>query len=501
MCSGASHEILSRQEFASERSKYIGIGATVFSTGLLSALSASYALHLALPSVAISIVFGLLYGLLIFNLDRYVVLTLKRKRVPANFPLAERIKRMSGEISVALPRLLFTIFISLIIAFPVELKLFEKEIDGKIKERQLSELFVIRNRLLEQSPEINALEVENERLKREIETKQKQTNDLQQSLLNQLRQSSNNYLLSEQRSALLKSEIELDELKKANQERINANYKRLEYLRSEIEAQVTEARVSRSYGLLARLEALNDLKSHNETIALVSIFIIILFILLLTSPIFMKLLSDTGPYEQFWEALESMAYNNEQNNLSLNSNTDEGTSSSQEGIREQRRSHIQQEDKAIENISQINELASHRRLRVFLCHSSNDKPAIRELYKRLSVDDIEPWLDEEDILPGQDWNQEITNAVKNCDAVMVCLSRGASTKTGFLQKEIRFALEVAAEQPDGAIFLIPTKLEECDVPDALRRLQWVNLFEDNGYKRLMRALHNRALAVGVIIGA
>jgi formylglycine-generating enzyme required for sulfatase activity len=137
-------------------------------------------------------------------------------------------------------------------------------------------------------------------------------------------------------------------------------------------------------------------------------------------------------------------------------------------------------------------ITAMRTLRVFLCHASVDKPAVRELYQRLRADGFEPWLDEEDLLPGQDWQREIPKAVRNSDVVIVCLSRGSINKAGYVQKEIKLALDVADEQPEDTIFLIPLKLEECDVPERLNRWQWVNLFSPNGYERLMRALQVRA---------
>jgi len=138
-----------------------------------------------------------------------------------------------------------------------------------------------------------------------------------------------------------------------------------------------------------------------------------------------------------------------------------------------------------------------RALRVFLCHSSGDKPAVRELYQRLCAEGIDAWLDEEKLLPGQNWQLEIPKAVRASDVVLVCLSRNSINKAGYIQKEIKFALDVADEQPEGAIFLIPAKLEECDVPDRLSQWQWVNLYEAKGYERLMRALHARADALRI----
>ena len=139
-----------------------------------------------------------------------------------------------------------------------------------------------------------------------------------------------------------------------------------------------------------------------------------------------------------------------------------------------------------------------RALRVFLCHSSDDKPAIRDFYRRLVDDGINVWFDEENLLPGQDWNQEIIQAVRATDVVIVCISRNIINKAGYVQKEIRLALDVADEQPEGAIFLIPLKLEECEVPERLNRWQWVDHFnDDQGYKRLMNALRFRARALGI----
>ena len=93
-------------------------------------------------------------------------------------------------------------------------------------------------------------------------------------------------------------------------------------------------------------------------------------------------------------------------------------------------------------------------LSVFLCHASDDKSVVRELYEKLQRDGFDPWLDEENLFPGQDWKYEITRAVRDSDAVLVCLSKHSVSKTGYVQKEIKVALEVADEQPEGAIFII-----------------------------------------------
>src|SRR5438552_15067049 len=108
-------------------------------------------------------------------------------------------------------------------------------------------------------------------------------------------------------------------------------------------------------------------------------------------------------------------------------------------------------------------------LRIFLCHSSGDKPAVRDLYARLRDDGFGSWFDEQSLRPGQDWDYEIRKAVSASDIVIVCLSRTSITKAGYLQKELGLALDVASQQPEGSIFIIPVKLEECDAPERLKK--------------------------------
>ena len=135
-------------------------------------------------------------------------------------------------------------------------------------------------------------------------------------------------------------------------------------------------------------------------------------------------------------------------------------------------------------------------LKVFLCHASGDKPYVRDLYKRLVREGIDVWLDQEKLLPGQDWRVEIPRAVQEADVVVICLSHKSITKEGYIQKEIKFALDSAEEKPDGTIFLIPARIEDCPVPEKLTRWQWVDLFEENGYIKLLRSLKLRADRVG-----
>jgi formylglycine-generating enzyme required for sulfatase activity len=136
-----------------------------------------------------------------------------------------------------------------------------------------------------------------------------------------------------------------------------------------------------------------------------------------------------------------------------------------------------------------------RPLRVFLCHASQDKPAVRELYNALKEEGwIDPWLDKAKILPGQDWEIVIEKAVEVSDVVVICLSSQSVSKEGFVQREIRYAYDIALEKPEETIFLIPLRLDDCNVPRKLRSFHWVDYFgseKKGSYLDLLEALKLR----------
>jgi hypothetical protein len=147
-------------------------------------------------------------------------------------------------------------------------------------------------------------------------------------------------------------------------------------------------------------------------------------------------------------------------------------------------------------------MPEQERLRVFLCHSSLDKPMVLSIYDRLlRLGGVDPWLDEKKLIAGQDWDSEIRKAVRSAHVVLVCLTARSITKEGYVQREIRQSLDVADEKPDGTIFLIPVRLEDCYVPERLRRWQWVDWFTDDGFEQLQRALRSRGEVLRIPIVA
>jgi formylglycine-generating enzyme required for sulfatase activity len=140
-------------------------------------------------------------------------------------------------------------------------------------------------------------------------------------------------------------------------------------------------------------------------------------------------------------------------------------------------------------------LTEPRKLRVFLCHASQDKPVVRELHQRLKAEGwIDTWLDEENLLPGEEWETVIEKAVEDSDAVLVCLSNQSITKRGFVQRELRFVLDIALEIPEETIFIVPLRLEQCEPPRSMRTWQYADYFDakkQRTYDILLQSLKQR----------
>ena len=142
--------------------------------------------------------------------------------------------------------------------------------------------------------------------------------------------------------------------------------------------------------------------------------------------------------------------------------------------------------------------ATTRSLKVFLCNADQDQDTVLKLYQRLKKDNVDAWLAEEELLPGEERDSQIHDAVRSADAVLVCLSNFFN-REGDQQREVRLALDAAQEKLEGQIFIIPVRLEECEVPKTLKKWQFVDLYNPSGYERLTLALRKRANDLGITL--
>jgi len=135
-------------------------------------------------------------------------------------------------------------------------------------------------------------------------------------------------------------------------------------------------------------------------------------------------------------------------------------------------------------------------IQIFLAHASEDKPAVLALHERLKQAGYKPWLDKKDLIPGQIWRDEIPKAIKASQIFLACLSAKSANKQGYIQRELRIALDTLGEMLPGTIFFIPMRLEECEIPDLrlaevslnLRDIHRLDYWEEDGFEQLERAI-------------
>jgi hypothetical protein len=125
---------------------------------------------------------------------------------------------------------------------------------------------------------------------------------------------------------------------------------------------------------------------------------------------------------------------------------------------------------------------------IFLSYAKEDTVRVGEIYKKLKVAGYQPWMDKHDILPGQDWQFEIKNAVSLCDVAIIFLSSKSVSKTGYVQVELSEFLEQRKRRPEGSIYLIPVRLDPCIVPARMSDLHYTDLFEADGWDGVISSL-------------
>jgi hypothetical protein len=271
-----------------EQNKFVGIGATVFFTAVMATIAGSYALFTVFDNLYAAIFFGLIWGLLIFNLDRFIVSTIKKTGSRLN------------ELLQASPRIILAVIIAVVISKPLELKLFEKEINQVLLTEKIQMTIDTKAQIAQQfTPEIEKIASVITSLKQEINIKELETNALYESYIAEAegrkgtKKLGKGPVYQEKRQKHDASLMALNQLKIDNSEKIKTKEITIVALvdNQKLAEQKSEPIISNYDGLMARVNALGKLPW------LPSFFIFLLFLAIETSPIIAKLLSPKGEYD------------------------------------------------------------------------------------------------------------------------------------------------------------------------------------------------------------
>jgi len=287
-CSAVDVELLQKCP-RSEHQKYAGVGATVFFTGLLACASGGYALFTAFKTVWLSVLLGVFWGLLVFNLDRFLVSTMKKSRGKLT------------ELLQITPRLLLAILLAVVISTPLELKIFEEEINeslyyaGAKKLDKLDSLY--EKRLAQKQERIDQLK-QNTEEKREVRDEYYQQYVCECDGTCGTGQRGRGSECERKEQKYLQSNIEYQQAKKENDTEIAMIQEDKDRLLLTHLAEKKELQASFSDGLLVRLDALKTLPYGPQ------LAIILLLIAIEVAPILVKLLSPYGPYDHLLKTIE-----------------------------------------------------------------------------------------------------------------------------------------------------------------------------------------------------
>lgn len=316
--SGADLDIL--EQVPSEKSKYYGIGGTIIFTALMAAFAGGYALFTAFKSVPLAIFFGIFWGALIYNLDRFIVST---------FGVGDGKKTISKqELIEAAPRIVMAITLGFVIAYPLELKLFESEIQAQIDTNISIAKAEMEAKMGDSTS--NYLILDRERKIEKLSQSIKEHEDIilrATEAYNQADQDKREEWITGKRSGKPGKGpvwVELNEVsleKKKNLEETKAKYKEIDKkdqveiyaLRSEINdlrsknmqdfaesSMIQEA----NNGLMARLKALDQLTSEDTILKFAKWLITLLFILIEIAPILFKMMTERGPYDDILDRMK-----------------------------------------------------------------------------------------------------------------------------------------------------------------------------------------------------
>src|SRR6266446_2667445 len=304
-CSGADLSILRTWDCSTEHNTYAGIGATIFLTAVLASISGGYALWTVFQSYPYAISFGILWGMLIFNLDRYVVMSLHKSR--GGFGAFFR------QVATASARLLLALLIASVITVPLELKIFEREIIDQLERNHQRRLNDDIQSIDQQYSEIAGLEKQNNTLTEAITGKEGQRNDAFQEVQGEALGNRGTGLRGagpvwRQKAKFLDQlDKELYDLRSNNNAKIQQNHARIGALKKARDREIAHKEVilHEANGLLARLEVLHDLIKEQTTTTIAFVLIAAMFVVIETAPVVVKLLSKYGPYDAIVEQKET----------------------------------------------------------------------------------------------------------------------------------------------------------------------------------------------------
>lgn len=292
-CAGAQQSLLKR--FPSEHSKYSGLGAVILATFVLAALSSGYAVYTVFGNIGWSIAFALIWGLIIFNLDRFLVSTMRKYGVSRR-----------KQFYMALPRMALALLIGITIARPLELKIFEKEIDTRVQQNMHHKMQMNDSLLrVENSSMLANASAERERFVQRKQAIEDSLYHLQKAYVEEADGTGGSGRRGIEALTRLKQAAYEQALQRLEPERalLDTKISRQDSILAAAAAGMQErqknyeSNLGHNIGFLERNKALSDLSSEEASVFWTSCLLSLLFIMIEVGPVLSKLIMPVGPYD------------------------------------------------------------------------------------------------------------------------------------------------------------------------------------------------------------
>jgi hypothetical protein len=296
---GADQEVLSQESCRTERYKYESIGTTVILTAIMAFCSGGYALFTVFGSLTISISLGFIWGSIIFNLDRFFILTASQNKS------SSKLQFWVG----AVTRLSIAILLGFIVAKPLELRLFESEINQKIsqqrREREREE-----SRKDQDTPDVKRINKINEEIDNLTREKNQASDALQKARIDAIEEIEGKgvtgkagvgTIAKERQKNVETIEKSVTFLDNIIQDLLKEKNSLIKKQQSSLSIKTPQKKESQEGSLLDRISALEALSKDDPAIAITNKLITLLLIIIEIAPVLVKILSKEGLYEKLLE--------------------------------------------------------------------------------------------------------------------------------------------------------------------------------------------------------
>jgi len=308
-CAGTVPAIL--RLYPTEKTKYEGIGGAVLTTGILAFFSGFYAIYTTLANgpygLISSILFATLWGLAIFNLDRYIVSSLRK---PTDAGATWR-QRLAVTWLPALPRLGLAILIGITLSQPLELRLFHSAISGQVAINR-DRAVAAKRATLTESTRLEEVRADVKKLNDTIAAADNHAKALNEEFRREADGTGGSlrYGYSEvarvKEAAANQARQEAADIHKTVGERAAQLQAQADQITKDIDQQVENFRNGMADDFLTRMTALSELRANSSAVWWISAFVTFLLIGIEITPVLVKIISPVGAYDVKLEAIQTV---------------------------------------------------------------------------------------------------------------------------------------------------------------------------------------------------